>query len=68
MSKRLQNAAKALSCKIPPGEGDIHQVLRLLIAAAASKTEGRIIEAWHYVGAAVREEQECGEVADFTLL
>lgn len=61
VAKRLHDAAEALSSSIPPGDGDIHQILRLLIAAATSKSEGRIVEAWHYVGAAVREEQECGQ-------
>ena len=61
ISRKLHNAAEALSSSLSPGDGGVHNVLRLLIAAATSKTEGRVTDAWHYVGAAVREEQECGE-------
>ena len=64
-SERLHDAAEALSSTIKPGTGDVHQVLRFLLAAAWSKSEGRIVEAWHYVGAAVREEQECGKSARY---
>lgn len=61
LSRKLHHAAEALGRSLSPGDGGVQNVLRLLIAAATSKTEGRVTDAWHYVGAAVREQQECGE-------
>lgn len=62
ISQGLHNAAVRLSRTICPGTGGAHQAMQLLLAAAWSKTEGEIVQAWHFLAAAVREEQECGEL------
>jgi hypothetical protein len=60
-SRNFHSAAVRLSRTISPGSGGVHQGLQWLLAASWAKSEGCITEAWHFVSAAVREEQECGK-------
>lgn len=59
VSIRIFRSADALSRTISPGFGGIYQCLQLLEAATWMKGDGKIVEAWHYLSRAVREEQEC---------
>lgn len=59
-SRRLFDAADGLSRAMPPGVGNVDMVLRLLLAAAWLKSDGRIVDGWHALSDAVREAQECG--------
>lgn len=61
LSREYHSAAIQLSKALSPGSGGVHQGLQWLLAAGWAKGEGHFTEAWHYVAAAVREEQECGE-------
>lgn len=65
-SKRLFDAAEGLSRAMPPGVGSVEKVLRMLLAAAWLKSEGRIVDGWHALSVAVREAQECGLDRDDT--
>lgn len=58
--QRLHKAAATLSQSSAPGCGGMSHVLQSLLAAAFLKGEGRIVDAWHALSAAIHEAQECG--------
>ena len=49
-----------LARSITPGKGGVNLALAFLLAATWQKGEGQIVDAWHTLASAVREEQECG--------
>lgn len=60
VSERLHSAANRLGRSLTPGSGGLHRIMQLLCAAAWLKAEGRIIDGWHTLAAAIHEEQESG--------
>lgn len=54
------NAARELSNSIPDGHYHLLNVQRMLHSIYWYKAEARFVEAWHLIGAAVREAQELG--------
>lgn len=66
LTERYLFAARELSNSIPDGHYHFLNVQRLLHAIYWYKSEARFVEAWHLIGAAVREAQELGLPRDST--
>lgn len=64
LTEKYHAAAQNLSQSIPPGEGGIHQVQELLLAAYWYKSEARSVDSWHALGAAIQMARELGRPKD----
>lgn len=62
LANRFHDAAGDLSRHIGPGKGGLMQVQQLFLSVTWYKAESKFVEAWHSLGAAIREGQEIGTV------
>ncbi|CAM1510088.1 Fc.00g004230.m01.CDS01 [Cosmosporella sp. VM-42] len=60
LTEQYHNIARELSSVIPSGRYHLLNVQRMLHSIYWFKAEARFVEAWHDIGAAVREAQELG--------
>lgn len=60
LTENYRDLARELSNAIPVGHYHLLNVQRMLHAIYWYKSEARFVEAWHLIGAAVREAQELG--------
>lgn len=60
LTERYHNAARELHSVIPVGHSHLLNVQHLLLSSYWFKSEGRFVECWHVLNAAVREAQELG--------
>lgn len=65
LTERYHDAAQRLSSAVPGGRGGFTQVQQLIHSCYWYKSEGRYVDCWHALNAAVKEAQELGK---FTLL
>lgn len=65
LTERYHAAAQELSNAIPVGHYHLLNVQRMLHSIYWYKSEARFVEAWHLIGAAVRESQELGTSSSF---
>jgi hypothetical protein len=59
-AERPHEVVVSMSILIPPGSGGIYRALQCMLTTSWFKGEGRMIDAWHALAAAVHEEQELG--------
>jgi len=64
LTERYNNLSRDLAAMIPNGRYHLINVQRMLHSIYWYKSEARFVEAWHLIGAAVREAQELGLHAD----
>lgn len=60
LTERFHDAAVKLSVTMPPNKGGITIVQALFLNTVWFKYEGRMVEAWHALGGAIRAAQEIG--------
>ena len=60
LTERYNNLSRDLAAMIPNGRYHLINVQRMLHSIYWYKSEARFVEAWHLIGAAVREAQELG--------
>ncbi|KAK3394508.1 hypothetical protein B0H63DRAFT_517631 [Podospora didyma] len=60
LARRMHTEAEKLSASIPPGKGGLVQVQQLFLTAFYFKSAEKWTEAWHSLGAAIREANEIG--------
>lgn len=60
LTERFMQVGRELANSIPDGHFHLLNVQRMLHAIYWYKAEARFVEAWHLIGAAVRESQELG--------
>ncbi|WYZ44450.1 hypothetical protein EsH8_VII_000886 [Colletotrichum jinshuiense] len=60
LTERYHDAAQRLSSAVPGGRGGFTQVQQLIHSCYWYKSEGRYVDCWHALNAAVKEAQELG--------
>lgn len=60
LTERYQQVSRELAGMIPNGRYHLINIQRMLHEIYWYKSEARFVEAWHLIGAAVRESQELG--------
>ncbi|OAL23626.1 hypothetical protein AYO22_06203 [Fonsecaea multimorphosa] len=60
LAERYNKEAERLSRCFSPGKGGLTQIQQLFLTATWYKSEAKFVEAWHSLGAAIREAQEIG--------
>lgn len=58
LTEQFHRAAEKLSSSFAPGQGGLEQVQQLFLTATWYKSEGLIVDAWHALGASIKEAQE----------
>lgn len=60
LTERFLNVGRELANSVPPGHYHLLNVQQMLHAIYWYKAEAKFVEAWHLIGAAIRESQELG--------
>ncbi|RMZ76103.1 hypothetical protein DV737_g4982, partial [Chaetothyriales sp. CBS 132003] len=60
LTEKYNAAADKLSQDVEPGQGGLHRVEQLFLAACWLKAEAKFVESWHAIGKTIREAQEQG--------
>jgi hypothetical protein len=60
LTERYLNVGRELANSVPPGHYHLLNVQQMLHAIYWYKAEAKFVEAWHLIGAAIRESQELG--------
>jgi hypothetical protein len=67
LTERFGDAAETLSKSFPASETSLERVQEQFLKGAWLKSESKIVESWHSLGATIREAQELGTISTLAL-